>query len=298
MALILFILVIPLFYAVYCSLFNLDYLVKGKFLGLGNYLYLLRDTEIAGSFLRTLIMTLSATFISLICGLIFALWIDRHSGSFAWAIEMICLIPWVLSMVVGALLWRWLFTSDFGLFDLLFGKLAGKPMHILSSVRSSQAVLVLVLAWRTIGYSMIMILAGLKALSFELIEAARIDGAGAWQILTRIKLPLIKTPMLVSSIVLTLSNFTNNTVPLVLTSGGPGSATNVITLHLYKMSFSYYQFGRSSALSVMVFAVTLLMVIFYIKVVDYEISRPGQPEKQQIRQVDTGSSDPYSHRPD
>jgi ABC-type sugar transport system permease subunit len=271
MALIFFILVIPLFYAIYCSLFNLDYLVKGKFLGLDNYFYLLKDPEITGSFLRTLVITLSATLISLICGLIFALWIDRHSGSFAWTIEMICLVPWVLSMVVGALLWRWIFTADLGLFDLLFRQLGGKPVHILSSVRSSQVLLVLVLSWRTIGYSMIMILAGLKALSFELIEAARIDGANAWQVLTRIKLPLIKTPMLVSSIVLTISNFTNNTVPLVLTSGGPGSATNVITLHLYKMSFNYYQFGRSSALSVLVFAVTLLMVISYIKVVDYEI---------------------------
>jgi len=271
MALIFLILVIPLFYAVYCSLFNLNNLVKGKFLGLGNYLYLFKDPEITNSFIRTIVITVSAVFISLICGLILALWIDRHSGSFAWTIEMIGLIPWVLSMVVGALLWRWLFTADFGLVDLLVTKVTGRSANLLSSVRSSQILLVFVLAWRTIGYSMIMILAGLKTLSADLIEAARIDGANVWQTLTRIKLPLIKTPMLVSSIVLTLSNFTNNTVPLVLTAGGPGSATNVITLHLYKISFQYYQFGRSAALAVLVFIVTLLMVIFYTKVVDYEI---------------------------
>ena len=271
MALIIFIMIIPLFYAIYYSFFNLDYLVKGRFLGLGNYAYLLKDPEIINSLLRTLVITVSAAAISLICGLIIALWVDRHTGPFAWAIEMIGLVPWVLSMVVGALLWRWLFTSDLGLFDLFIAKIIGRPANILSSVRSSQVLLVLVLAWRTIGYSMIMILAGLKGLSLDLIEAARIDGASTWQVLTRIKLPLIKTPMLVSSIVLTLSNFTNNTVPLVLTSGGPGSATNVITLHLYKMSFTYYQFGRSSALAVLVFAVTLLMVILYIKAVDYEI---------------------------
>ena len=271
MALIFFIMVIPLFYALYCSFFNLDFLVKGKFLGPGNYLYLLKDQEITGSFIRTTVITISAAFISLVCGLTLALWIDRHTGPFAWGIEMIGLVPWVLSMVVGALLWRWLFTADLGLFDLFFAKLSGHPAHVLSSVRSSQVLLVFVLAWRTIGYSMIMILAGLKGLSLDLIEAARIDGAGSWQILLRIKLPLIKTPMLVSSIVLTLSNFTNNTVPLVLTAGGPGSATNVITLHLYKMSFQYFQFGRSSALAALVFVVTLLIVILYTKVVDYEI---------------------------
>ena len=271
MTLIFFIMVIPLFYAIYCSLFNLDFLVKGKFLGLGNYLYLLKDPEITGSFIRTIVMTISAAFISLICGLTLALWIDRRTGSFAWGIEMIGLIPWVLSMVVGALLWRWIFTADLGLFDLFYKKVTGHPAHLLSSVRSAQILLVVVLAWRTIGYSMIMILAGLKGLSLDLIEAARIDGAGSWQILKRIKLPLIKTPMLVSTIVLTLSNFTNNTVPLVLTSGGPGSATNVITLHLYKTSFQYFQFGRSSALAVLVFVLTLLIVLLYIKVADYEI---------------------------
>ena len=271
MTMIFLILVIPLFYAVYCSFFSLNYLVKGNFLGLKNYLYLIKDPEIINSFIRTIVITVSAAFISLICGLVLALWIDRRSGPFAWTIEMIGLIPWVLSMVVCALLWRWLFTSDLGLFDLFFKKITGRPTNILSSVRSSQILLVLVFAWRTIGYSMIMILAGLKGLSLELIEAARIDGANVWQILARIKLPLIKTPMLVSSIVLTLSNFTNNTVPLVLTAGGPGSATNVITLHLYKMSFQFYHFGRSSALAVLVFIVTLLMVILYTKVADYEI---------------------------
>jgi ABC-type sugar transport system permease subunit len=271
MALIFFILIIPLFYAIYCSLYDLDYLIKGDFLALGNYAFLLADSEINASFLRTLVITLSATMISLVFGLVFALWIDRHTGPFAYVIEMIGLIPWVISMVVGALLWRWIFTPDLGLFDLLYGRIFGRPAHILSFVFPAQVLLVLVLAWRTIGYSMIMILAGLKALPFGLIEAARIDGADSWQILTRIKLPLIKTPVLVSSIVLTLSNFTNNTVPLVLTAGGPGSATNVITLYLYKMSFTYYQFGRSAALSILVFLVTLIMVILYTKVVNYEI---------------------------
>ncbi|QQO08703.1 carbohydrate ABC transporter permease [Breznakiella homolactica] len=271
MLLILFILVIPLFYAFYCSLYNLDYLVKGPFQGLGNYRYLLNDPEITGSFIRTTVITILAAGVSLILGLALALWIDRHTGPFAYVIEMIGLVPWVISMVVGALLWRWIFTTDLGLIDLFYGKLTGKPAHVLSRVRPAQILLTSVLAWRTVGYSMIMILAGLKALSPDLIEAARIDGAGPWQILMRIKLPLIKTPMLVSSIVLTLSNFTNNTVPMVLTAGGPGSATNVITLHVYKMSFTYYQFGRSSALSILVFLVTLIMVVFYTKAVKYDI---------------------------
>ena len=77
--------------------------------------------------------------------------------------------------------------------------------------------------------------------------------------------------MLISAIVLTLSNFNNNTVPMVLTSGGPGNATNVISLYLYKLSFSYAQFGKASALAVLLLVVNLIMTIIYVKVVKYDV---------------------------
>jgi len=118
---------------------------------------------------------------------------------------------------------------------------------------------------------MVMILGGLKGLPYELIEAARVDGATSRQIFWRVKLPLIKTPALISSIVLTMSNFNNNTVPMVLTGGGPGNATNVITLETYRLGFAYYQFGNASALSFITLIINILMVIFYMRVVKYEI---------------------------
>jgi len=83
-----------------------------------------------------------------------------------------------------------------------------------------------------------------------------VDGATPWQLLWHIKLPLIKTQLLLSIIVLTVSNFTNNTVPKVLTSGGPNDATNVITLFQYNLGFRYYQFGTSAALSILIMLIT------------------------------------------
>ena len=104
-----------------------------------------------------------------------------------------------------------------------------------------------------------------------LLEAARVDGANTWQALMRIKLPLIKTPMLLSTIVLTMSNFNNNTVPLILTGGGPGTATNVISLELYRMGFTYYKFGLASALSVLVFLVNIVFVVLYVRMIKYDV---------------------------
>lgn len=264
-------LLIPLGLTIYYSFYNLDYLVKGDFMGLANYKNLLGNPTIIRSFGTTILVTVAATAISMVLGLILALWIDRKTGIFAYLIELVGLVPWVISMVVAGLLWKWLFNGDMGLFNGILKMLGMDPIYVVQGKRSAIIALIFVMAWRTIGYAMIMILAGLKGVDAGLIEAAKIDGASALQTLFRIKLPLIKTQVLLSTIVLTVSNFTNNTVPKVLTSGGPNDATNVITLQQYNMSFRYYQFGTSSALSVIIMFVTTLMIVAYMKVSKYKI---------------------------
>lgn len=271
MSILMLFLVIPLIYTVYCSLFNLDYLVQGEFLGLGNYVSLLKNSRVIKSFNFTFMITIVSTALSVLIGLVLALWIDRKEGLFAYLIEMFGLIPWVISMMVAALLWRWLFNGDLGLFNMILRGLGLDPIYVVQNRTSAIIALIFVLVWRLVGYAMIMILAGLKGLDLTLIEAAKIDGASRLQLLRYIKLPLIKTSVLLSVIVLTVSNFTNNTVPKVLTSGGPNDATNVITLFQYNLGFRYYQFGTSAALSILIMLITSLIIVLYIKFSDYKI---------------------------
>ena len=271
MLLIFWLLIWPLFYTVYCSLFKLDYLNFGKFMGLKNYQTILSDKSVYASFMVTLLVTVCSTGISLLLGLVLALWIDKRSGFMAFGIEMVGLLPWVISMMVGTMLWRWILNGDTSLFNYALRMVGAEPVMLFNDKTNSIITLIAVMAWRTIGYSMVMTLAGLKSVPEALVEAARVDGASSWRVLTHIRLPLIKTPMLISAIVLTMSNFNNNTVPMVLTSGGPSNATNVITLHLYKLSFEYYKFGLSSALSTLLFLVNAVMIIMYIRMVKYDV---------------------------
>ncbi len=271
MAVLVLCLIIPLIYTVYCSLYELDYLVKGDFLGLGNYISLFKGPDVLTSLKLTFGITIVSTALSVILGLVLALWIDRKTGLFAYLIEMLGLIPWVISMVVAGLLWRWLFNGDLGLFNMVLKALNLDPIYVIQNKTSAIIALVFVLVWRLVGYAMIMILAGLKGLDTSLLEAAKVDGASPLQLLFYIKLPLIKTSMLLSTIVLTVSNFTNNTVPKVLTGGGPNDSTNVITLLQYNLGFRYYQFGTSAALSVLIMLITSLIIVLYIKVSDYKI---------------------------
>ena len=271
MAVLILCLILPLFYTIYCSLFKLDYLVNGGFVGMKNYVTLLTDRKVQDSLLLTLGITLISTLWSVLLGLAMALWIDRKTGFFAYLIEMLGLVPWVISMVVAGLLWRWLFHGDLGLFNMILRMLGLNPVYVVQNKIPAIIALIFVMVWRLVGYAMIMILAGLKGLDGGLIEAAKVDGASPFQLLIYIKLPLIKSSVLLSTIVLTISNFTNNTVPKVLTGGGPSNATNVITLYQYNLGFQYYKFGTSAALSVLIMLITSLIIVLYIKVSNYRI---------------------------
>lgn len=271
LSLLFMFLLVPLGYALYCGFFKLKYMNKGPFLGLENYVWCLTDPTILNSFKVTFIVTIFGTAISVILGLILALWIDSKKGLLAYLIEMIGLIPWVISMVVAGILWAWILNGDLGLWSNVTRLFTPEKIYIFNNKTYSLITLIFVMSWRTIGYSMVMLLAGLKSLDGSLVEAAEIDGASSWQLLTKIKIPLIMTNFLLSLIVLTVSNFTNNTVPRVLTNGGPSNATNVITLMQYQMSFDLYEFGRSSALSVLIMLITAVIIWMYMKVTKYEL---------------------------
>lgn len=268
--LIAIVLLIPMGYAFYCSLFSLKYMMPGGFLGLKNYVNIFRDPENWHSLRVTFTVSLSAAAISLVVGTLLALWVEKRGGLFGYSIQMVGLIPWVTSMVVAALLWKWVFDGEMGLVNYVLNRCGIKPINFLASDKAVPTM-IFVIAWRTIGYSMVMILSGLKGIPVDIIEAGRVDGATPSQLFWRIKLPMIKTPALISSIVLFLSNFNNNTIPMVLTGGGPANATNVISLEAYNLAFSDYLFGKACAMSCIILAINIVLVICYVKAMRYEV---------------------------
>lgn len=264
------ILIIPLFYTIYISLYEMRYLQMGDFVGLKNYTKIFTSDAIMSSISITFIVTFAGLFISIITGTLLALWINSKKGFTAYIIQIVVLIPWVISMVVGALLWKWIF-NNLGLLNYVLNLIGFQSVDVLGDPKLAPVALIFVIAWRTVGFAMVLILAGLKSIPKELEEAGQVDGANKWHIFWLIKLPLLKTPIMVTSIILMLSNFNNVDVPMVLTGGGPGDATNVITMELYHQGFVYFNFGVASALSFVVLLVNVLLITLYIRMVKYEI---------------------------
>lgn len=208
----------------------------------------------------------------MVIGVLLAVWIDKCGKISAYVMELIVLIPWVISMIVSALLWKWLFQENLGLINYFLTRLGIEKVKFLSNRNAVVWTLIFVMTWRVIAYVMVQVLAGLKAIPIDYEEAARIDGANRFQLFFRIKMPMLKTPLAISSIIVALSNINNVVVPLTLTGGGPSNATMVMGILVYQESFSYFHFGESSAMSILMCIFNFILVVLYVKAVKYEIN--------------------------
>lgn len=269
--LIFIVLILPLGYAVYYSLLDCNFMQITGFVGLKNYIDFFSSEIMIKDLIRTFILSFASLSISLITGLLLALWIHSSKSLFAYILQIIGLIPWVTSMVVAALLWQWILQTDTGLLNYVLSLVGLKKIIILNNKTYAFIALILVVAWRCVGYAMVQVLAGLKSIPVELEAAGKVDGCSNFQIFRYIRLPLIKTPLLLSTIIITLSNFNNLTVPQVLTNGGPGTSTRVLSLAMYQEAFHFYRFGFSSTIACLMFMINLLLVVGYVKAVKYEL---------------------------
>jgi len=255
----------PVFYGFWFSLFRIQYGAPTDFIGLDNFVRLLDDPTLGGTVRRSAVFAASAVFLTVTISLALAVWIHKLGERRGFIVQMIVIVPWIISTVVATLLFRWVFVNDIGL-ALSLARWAGLgEIRILNDPTSAMALLIAVSVWKRIGYAVIILLAGLKSIPDDYEEAARIDGATGWQIFRRITLPLLKTPLLLVTIVLTLSNLNTVETPLVLTGGGPGDATRILPMDVFDRAFVTYDLGSATALALVMFLGNILLVLAYVR---------------------------------
>jgi len=255
----------PVFYGLWFSLFRIQYGAPTDFIGLDNFLRLLDDPTLGGTVRRSAVFAASAVVLTVTISLALAVWIHKLGERRGFVVQMIVIVPWIISTVVATLLFRWVFVNDIGL-ALSLARWAGLgEIRILNDPTSAMALLIAVSVWKRIGYAVIILLAGLKSIPDDYEEAARIDGASGWQIFRRITLPLLKTPLLLVTVVLTLSNLNTVETPLVLTGGGPGDATRILPMDVFDRAFVTYDLGSATALALVMFLGNILLVLAYVR---------------------------------
>lgn len=262
--------VIPAFWGIVLSLFKIRFFTGGVFVGLANYAAALTDPEFLHSLEVTLIYSTSSVLLCFSIALPLALLFERM-GKLGVVLVAITLIPWIMSRVVVALLWRWIAdASDAGLLNYLLSQFGLGPLPFLAEPTGAMAGLVLVSVWRTMGFALILLFAGLKNIPSHLYAAARVDGATTWCRFTKITLPLLKHPMLVVLSLLTLSFFNEIGLVIGLTGGGPIDATTTLSYLVFKEALVNFNTGYGNALATILFGISIGLVALYYRLLRTE----------------------------
>jgi ABC-type sugar transport system permease subunit len=227
--------------------------------GVSNYTAALADPRLREALGHTALFTGVSVTLELAFGLALAIAIDTLRRGRALA-TIVVLLPWALPTVVAALLWQFMFDSQSGIINTILPRREWLSDPILAWVP-----IVLGDAWKSTPFVALLLLAGLQGIDPALYEAARLDGAGAWRRFRAITLPLLKPAILVALVFRTLDAFRVFDLVYVLTGGGPGTATEVVSLYAFTTLFQDLRFGYGSALSVIAFALTFALALLYIR---------------------------------
>jgi multiple sugar transport system permease protein len=260
LALLSVITIYPILYVIYLSahrkllIFNIS-----RFIGFENYQFLLRDDRFWNALKNTFYFTGVSVSLELFLGLCIAILLNRPFRGKGLA-RAVMLIPWAIPTVVSARMWEWMYNTDFGLLNYLLGikiNWLGSPFWALNAA-------IFMDVWKTTPFVAILLIAGLQVIPGELYQAARVDGAGSWQIFRKITMPLLRPAILIVLLFRTLDAFRVFDAIYVLTGGGPANTTETLSVYAYKVLFQTLQFGYGSTLSVVVFLCVGIMSIVYI----------------------------------
>ena len=249
----------PLAIGLYYSLHNVRFFQIRRFVGFDNYTRMLESPEVLNALWVTAVFSIFALVLTFVLGFALAMWLERD-GRFVTVMRAVVLVPYMIAMLVGSMLLKWLFSQEAGLSSLALGPLGFGDLSILAEPGTAMAALVFNAMWRDSAFAMIMLLAGLKAIPPELHLAARVDGAGAWMRCRRITLPLLRIPILITLVRLMVHFINILTFPLILTGGGPGNATEVVVLKVFRLGFGDHLLGQANALALLVFCANLVLV--------------------------------------
>ncbi len=254
----------PFFWALWLSLLRGDLVDQVKpFVGVQNYVSLTTDSITLKVFLNSLQYTVSVVPIAVVTALALAFLIGNKLVRFKDFYRAVVFFPLLASAAATAQIWSYILAPRYGVLTYLLGLLGVPEIYWLSDPDWALYGILLVEWWRGIGFHIILFLAAMLGVPEELREAARIDGANAWQVATRVTIPLMRPVILFSVVMGTIWAFQLFDTVFVLTNGGPVHATATIVWYIYNHAFRYGQVGMAAAMGVVL--LLIIMPISYVQ---------------------------------
>jgi multiple sugar transport system permease protein len=257
----------PVFYNLFLSFTNYDLFSPMKFVGVANYQWTFSSEVTLKAIRNTVLFTLGTVPIGTALALLIAVLLDQPiRGRIVF--RTIYYLPVVTSVVVSALVWKWIFNPQLGILNYALGLVGIPGQQWLYDPRLALPSLIIVSLWSGLGANMVIFLAGLQDVPEELYEAARIDGAKSWQIFAFITVPMLRPVTLFVVVTYTIAIFRSFGLIFILTQGGPLLTTNTLVWEVYMNAFGYLRLGRAGAISMV-----LLLTILLITIVNFRLLR-------------------------
>lgn len=261
----------PMGQAVYLSLTDYNLIRAAEFIGLDNYIELFADEAFWNAFGNTLLYAVVVTPLTVVFALALALLLNKKFTGRAFARTAIFL-PFIVSLGIIAIAWAFLLDPNIGLLSYWLGFIGIVPEQgWLTDPRFAMAAVMIVGVWKSVGFYMVIYLAGLQSIPGEMYEAARLDGAGAWQRFRSITWPLLSNQTLLVSVLALIATLQAFDQIWVMTRGGPFFRTETLVMLIYREGFLDLRFGYASAISFV-----LLIFVFVLSMVQFGFLRRKQ----------------------
>lgn len=249
----------PILQTIYLSFTNLNLLKNtNEFIGLQNYPAVFNDYGVQEALSFTIMLVVSSTILELIVGMLVALLLNAAFVGRGFA-RTINLIPWAIPTIVAGYAFRWLLDDQFGLIPYWMNLISGTRMVAFIDPVSARIAVILVHVWKDAPFMAFIFLAGLQGVPLDLYEAARVDGANAWHRFWHITLPLVMPLTITMGLFRVVWSLGSFDLVYGLTQGGPGVATSVLALQVFREGIMFFKFGFASAISVVLLIVVAIV---------------------------------------
>ena len=239
-----------------------------EYAGLANYQRLLKTPRFITSLNNTVIFTAVTVPLELLLGIALALILNRRFRGKG-LVRMAVLFPWALPTALNALMWRWMFNTEFGLFNSMMtdSGLALERVNWLGAIPTSMLAMMFVSIWKTSSFMALLLLAGLQTIPNDLYEAGSVDGTNRLTEFRFITLPLLRPAILVSVLLRTMDAMRTFELPFNLTDGGPLTSTETLSLYAYRAIFQYVNFNLGSSAILIQFIIIMSISVIYILII-------------------------------
>lgn len=259
----------PIYYTVSLSFYKTPpslAMSEKIFVGIDNYTRLLANQSFHEVTMNTVVWTVWSTFFAVVLGFGAALVLNKEFIGRG-LLRGVLLVPYVISAVAASYVWRWIYHSDLGVLGSILIRLGltEEKLNLLDHVDRVLPALIVVNVWKEFPFAMIMILAGLQTVPEQLMRAARVDGASPLNQFIHVTLPHLKGVLIITVLLLFVSNLNHFTIPWIMTGGGPAGASDIWITQIYQIAFGRIRFGIASAYSVILFVVMVVIGYFYVR---------------------------------